>query len=164
MSQALIHLEYHDTIALVTFNRPDKRNAFNLAMWESLEQVTSKLKEKLPRVVVVTGAGEVAFSAGFDVNPENPQVGNLVQAVQAHDREPVKELIKNIRRWTDGFFSLPVPIIAAINGLAYGGGAEFSMRCDMRVADPKAVICFSEARLVFNIIYVFFHYINSTKN
>jgi len=147
MSQALIRLEYYDCIALITFDRPDKRNAFNLAMWESLEEVTSKLKQKLPRVVVVTGAGETAFSAGFDVNPENPQVGNLVQAIQTHDRQPVEELIKNIRRWTDGFFSLPVPIIAAINGLAYGGGAEFAMRCDMRVADPNAVICFSEVKL-----------------
>ncbi len=147
MTGELVCLEYHEKIALVTFNRPEKRNTFNLAMWESLEGVTARLRERVPRAVVVTGEGDAAFSAGFDVNPENPQVGSLVSAVQSHDRSPVAALIKNIRRWTDGFFAIPVPVIAAINGVAYGGGAEFAVRCDMRFADPKSVICFSEVKL-----------------
>jgi enoyl-CoA hydratase/carnithine racemase len=55
--------------------------------------------------------------------------------------------MKVVRDAVDDFVSLPVPIIAAINGLAYGGGAELSSRCDLRVMDKNAVICLSEVRL-----------------
>jgi enoyl-CoA hydratase/carnithine racemase len=57
------------------------------------------------------------------------------------------DLIRRVRSDTDGLVMLPVPVIAAINGLAYGGGAEIACRCDLRVMDPGARICFSETRL-----------------
>jgi len=104
------------------------------------------LRENLPRVIVLTGAGDKAFSAGFDVNIDNPQISNLVEAVQKHDRPPVEKLIRHIRTAIDGLVCLPVPVIAAINGKAYGGG-ELAVRCDLRVMDPDAVISFSEVHL-----------------
>jgi enoyl-CoA hydratase len=139
--------EYRDRCAIVTINRPDKRNAFDKDMWAGLERVISELREKRPRAVVITGAGDKAFSAGFDVNPDNPQVSGLVAAVQKHSRIAVEELVRYIRETVDRLVALPMPIIAAINGLAFGGGAELAVRCDMRVMDPGAVICFSEVRL-----------------
>ncbi len=142
-----ITLERKEKIAVVTLNRPEKRNAFDLDMWERLEAVTEELKNELPRAIVITGAGDRAFCAGFDVNPENPQVANLINAVKEKDRDPVYKLVSYIRTTVDHFVSLPVPVIAALNGLAYGGGAELASRCDMRVADPGAVTCFSEVRL-----------------
>jgi enoyl-CoA hydratase/carnithine racemase len=150
MSDYGVRVEYRDPkghIALVTLDRPEKRNAFDEAMWVSITEAADKLKERLPRVIVVTGAGDRAFCAGFDVSPDNPQVARLITALHEKKRKPVEELIGCIRQGVDGLMSLPVPIIAAVNGLAYGGGAELAVRCDMRVMDPDAVISFSEVRL-----------------
>ncbi|MCP4135378.1 MAG: enoyl-CoA hydratase/isomerase family protein [bacterium] len=147
MTENCITLERQEKIAVVTLNRPDKRNAFDLDMWSRLEQVTEELRKDLPRAIVITGAGNKAFSAGFDVNPENPQVAALIEAVKEKDREPVEKLVRYIRTTTGNFTSLPVPVIAAVNGICYGGGAEFAAQCDLRVTDPGAVFCFSEVRL-----------------
>jgi enoyl-CoA hydratase/carnithine racemase len=142
-----IRLEREDQIAVVTFDRPDRQNTFDEHMWDCMDQVVADLKARLPRVVVLTGSGERAFSAGFDVNPENPMVTRLIDAVQKHEKGPAYDLIRRVRTTTDSLVMLPVPIIAAINGLAYGGGAEIATRCDLRVMDPGATICFSEVRL-----------------
>jgi len=147
MSNNLIKLEYHDKVAAVTINRPDKKNAFNKEVWDTFSNVIDELYKNTPRAVVITGEGNSAFSAGFDVNPENPQVADLINSVKEKDPEPVKELVGFIRGITDRFAALPVPVIAAVNGLAYGGGAELATRCDMRVLDPGAVTCFSEVKL-----------------
>jgi enoyl-CoA hydratase/carnithine racemase len=146
MHNGLISIERLDRIAVITLNRPDRMNSFNEPMWQALAAVTIELREQLPRALVLTGTGK-AFSAGFDVNPDNPQVANMIDAVKNHDREAAIRLITAIRGTVDDFTSLPVPIIAAINGLAYGGGAELAMRCDMRIADPSSVISFSEVKL-----------------
>ena len=142
-----IRLERDGHVAVVTFDRPQRRNAFNEKMWNDLEAATAALAADLPRAVVLTGAGERAFCAGFDVNPDNPMVGGLLESVQTHDPVPVEGMIRRVRSAVDRLTSLPVPLVAAMNGLAYGGGAEISLRCDLRVVDPKAVICFSEVRL-----------------
>ncbi len=146
MTKYGVSLERRGKIAVITFNRPERRNAFNEAMWSGLEEVVSGLIGNLPRAVIVIGAGK-AFCAGFDVNPDNPQVSGLIDAVQKKERAPVEELIRRLQRAVDALVTLPVPIIAAINGDAYGGGAELASRCDLRVMDSSAVISFSEVRL-----------------
>ena len=140
-------LERDRSIAIVTINRPEKYNAFNKAFWDDLNGCLDELWHHPPRAVIVTGAGDKAFSAGFDVNPENPQVSSLVDSVVEGVRKPVEDLIRLIRTSVDRLVTLPVPVIAAVNGLAFGGGAELAVRCDLRVADPGAVFCFSEVKL-----------------
>ncbi|MHB8137093.1 MAG: enoyl-CoA hydratase/isomerase family protein [Smithellaceae bacterium] len=142
-----IGLKRQGHIAIITLNRPAKQNAFDKHMWDCLDQVTAELATSLPRVIILTGGGDKAFSAGFDVNPENPLLKPLLAAMEGHDKGPAYDLIHRIRTSVDRLITLPVPIIAAINGLAYGGGAEIASRCDLRVMDPSAVICFSEVRL-----------------
>jgi enoyl-CoA hydratase/carnithine racemase len=83
----------------------------------------------------------------MDVNPGNPQIARVMDAVFRKERGPVAQLIGALRRVMDRLFSLPVPIIAALNGSAHGGGAEMAVRCDLRVMDPAAVVRFSEVRL-----------------
>ena len=139
-------VERRGPVALVTLARPSRRNALGAEMWESLRRAADELHGAVPRAVVLTGAGE-AFCAGMDVNPDNPQVGGLLSAVQQRDATPVRAMLQSLHAVLDRLFALPVPVIAAINGLAYGGGAELAARCDLRVADPAATICFSEVRL-----------------
>ena len=69
MTETPIKIEHKNKVAVVTLNRPDKKNAFDLTMWQALEETVQKLKEKLPRAIVITGEGKDAFTAGFDVNP-----------------------------------------------------------------------------------------------
>jgi enoyl-CoA hydratase len=142
-----IRLEREGQIAVVIFDRPGRQNTLDEHMWACMEQVVTDLKTRLPRAVVLTGSGDRAFCAGFDVNLENPMVARLIDAVQKHEKGPVYDLIRRVRTTTDSLVMLPVPIIAAINGLAYGGGAEIATRCDLRVMDADALICFSEVRL-----------------
>lgn len=142
-----ISLKRQGHIAIMTLDRPAKHNALDQHMWDCLDQSVADLGQNLPRVIVLTGAGDKAFCAGFDVHPDNPLLTPLLAAAESHDKGPADELIRRVRTSTDALVSLPVPIIAAINGLAYGGGAEIASRCDLRVMDPHAVFCFSEVRL-----------------
>jgi len=146
MTEYGVRFERKGKVVLITFDRPERRNAFNETMWSDLEQAVRELKEHLPRVIIVTGSGK-AFCAGFDINPDNPQVSGLIESVQKQERSPVEILIKRLQSAVNDLVTLPVPVIAAINGDAYGGGAELASRCDLRVMDPQAVICFAEVKL-----------------
>jgi len=137
MIEGKVQVERKNKIALVTMNRAIKKNAFDESMFSALENVTDELKKDLPRAIIISGAGNEAFCAGFDVNPENPLVADFLEGLNSNDIEPARRLV----------ISLPVPIIAAINGLAYGGGMELATRCDLRVMDRTAQLCFSEVRL-----------------
>ena len=79
MPQESILLERKGKIAIVTIDRPQRLNAFNENMFFALEQAAGQLKDNLPRAVIITGTGGKAFSAGFDVNPDNPLVVRLYE-------------------------------------------------------------------------------------
>jgi enoyl-CoA hydratase len=134
-------------VAVVVLDRPERRNALCASMWAELDRVVAELERALPRVVVLTGGGDRAFCAGMDVNPDNPDSARLMGAIQDRDRGAVVTLLSELRRVADRFFALPVPIIAAINGVAFGGGAELAVRSDLRVMDASATLSFSEVRL-----------------
>lgn len=146
MANGTVLLERRDRVAVITLQRPERRNAMNVGMWAALGHAADQLRAAPPRAVVLTGAGD-AFCAGMDVNPDNPHIANLIAAVREHDPAPVRAMLADLHDALDRLFSLPVPIVAAIGGLAFGGGAEIAVRCDLRVADPAALVCFSEVRL-----------------
>ncbi len=142
-----LQLERRGKIGLVTMNRPTRRNAFNDEMWTELERIAASLEKMPPRCVVITGQQGGAFCAGMDVNPDNPQIARIQEAVGNQDLQAIRTILLQIRKQIDRITGLPVPVIAAINGDAYGGGAELAVRCDLRVMDPKAVLRFSEVTL-----------------
>lgn len=148
MENGGISIERKGRLALVTMRRLQRMNAFNQAMFADLEKTARELSiAPTPRAVILTGAGDDAFCAGFDVNPDNPMVAEMARGLEHRQKAPIQACIEALRASVDRFVSLPVPIIAAVNGKAFGGGAELAVRCDLRVMDPAAQICFSEVRL-----------------
>ena len=128
-----IKLEKENHIAIITINHPPA-NAWNLATMLDFEKVVDDVEmDKDVRVVVLTGAGEKCFSAGFDVS----------DAANSHKTGPKgRELWRRIDRFSK-------PVIAAINGFALGGGLELAMCCQFRImADaPKVMLGLTELNL-----------------
>lgn len=147
MTDENVRLEFENHIAVITLDRPEKRNALNAQMFAGLEACIKEVAAQHPRALVLTGEGGKAFCAGFDVHPDNPMNKHMLQAVAKKDRSEALKSIGRAREVADALIALPIPIVAAVNGLAYGGGAEIAVRCDLRVMDPGAIICFSETRL-----------------
>ncbi|MCA1320184.1 enoyl-CoA hydratase/isomerase family protein [Bacillus tianshenii] len=132
-----IQVEVKDHIATVTLNRPDAMNAFNYDMLVELGLVAEELRTNAEvRVVVVTAAGEKAFSVGADLKERR---GLTEQQV----RRNVYKIGDVFNRIAD----LPQPTIAAINGYAFGGGMELLLACDFRVTARDVKMGLTETSL-----------------
>lgn len=122
----------------ITINRPDQRNALSLALLDELAGVLAReVHQPGLKCVVLTGAGDRCFAAGGDLK-ELDAIRGTAEA-QAMSRR-VRSALDAVRRF-------PVPVIAALNGLALGGGAELAMACDLRIAAPQAELGFLQAQL-----------------
>ncbi|MFC1655195.1 enoyl-CoA hydratase/isomerase family protein [Myxococcota bacterium] len=132
-----IKLEIEGPIAVLTINRPEKRNAVNNQAVEDIDAALAQI-EKNPdlRVMILTGAGEKAFVAGADVN-ELAKRDTLLGRTETRRRQEVYTRIEQ----------LEIPSIAAINGWAVGTGLEIAMACSIRVASEKARMGQPEVKL-----------------
>jgi enoyl-CoA hydratase len=126
-----------DSVATITLNRPDVHNAMNEPMRRDLLRCFEGLaQDDGVRVIVVTGAGEKAFSAGADIREFTaPQVPT---AFREHRRR------LDFRQAMDRCWQ---PIIAAIGGYAFGGGLELALACDIRIASADARLGLTEVDL-----------------
>jgi enoyl-CoA hydratase len=137
VSYDTILLDQQDGVATITLNRPDVLNAQNNAMRLELVDAFARLRiDGAVRVIVVTGAGERAFSAGADIREF------LEPTVPTRFREERKRL--DYRGEMD---RCPQPIIAAIRGYALGGGLELALACDIRIAAEDAQLGLTEINL-----------------
>lgn len=136
MYKTLIY-EKKDRIGVLTINRPEKLNALSNELTEELERLLAEVEndEKL-RVLVMTGAGEKAFVAGADIQ-ELVDRDALVGRKVSRTRQEIFSRIEN----------LPIPVIAAVNGYALGGGLELALACSIRICSEKAQFGAPEVKL-----------------
>jgi len=132
-----------DHIAQVTLNRPDKANALNLEMFEALGDAGQQLaSERSLRAVVLHGAG-ANFCAGIDV--EMFRLGDVI--VDTETMAPVGSSPANrFQLAAYAWRELPVPVICAVSGVAYGGGLQVALGADLRYATPDARLSIMEIK------------------
>jgi 2-(1,2-epoxy-1,2-dihydrophenyl)acetyl-CoA isomerase len=134
-----ILFEIKDSIGLITLSRPDKLNSFNREMSLLFQEKLDACKSKDIRCVYITGAGK-AFSAGQDlaevVDPNGPGMGRIL----SEHYNPIVERIRKLEK----------PVVAAVNGVAAGAGANIALVCDIVVASESAsfIQAFSKIGLI----------------
>ncbi len=133
----LVRIEREEDVVLVTLDRPERLNSLNLAMRDQLWGALCLLRDDpTVRVAVVQGAGDRAFSAGADIT----EFGTAPSLVAARESRQQRDPWGLMAR-------LPMPLIAAIHGYAYGAGLELSMLCDLRIAAEDARLALPEVTL-----------------
>jgi enoyl-CoA hydratase len=137
MTWQTIRVETTDGVAAVTLNRPDVLNAMNEAMRAELTRCFTDLAtDDTVRVIVVTGAGERAFSAGADIR----------EFVEPHPPTRFREQRRRVD-FRQAMDRCPQPIVAGIRGFALGGGLELALACDIRIAGEDAQLGLTEVNL-----------------
>ena len=120
-------VERRGRVALITINRPEKRNALNIQTRQEGAAALEELREDAEvRVVVFTGAGDKAFIAGADI-------GEFAGRTAVTQRD-----VMTARSLFTAIDTFPKPVIAMVNGFCLGGGCELALACDLRIASDKA--------------------------
>jgi len=123
-------------IAVVYLNRPDKLNALSKELVEKLSALLNDLRITDTRVVIISGTGDRAFSAGTDIN-----------LLAAADPNTAAEISRSGQQLCELIEKFPVPVIGAINGIAAGGGCELALSCHLRIASTDAEFSLPETKL-----------------
>jgi enoyl-CoA hydratase len=131
-----IHMSRIDELALITLDRPEALNALSFGLVQDLSRMLDGLGASDARALLVTGAGDRAFSAGADVKE---LMGRTLVEQRAGATLGQSVLAK--------LDQLPLPSIALINGYAFGGGLELALACTFRLAAPSARLGFPEIKL-----------------
>ncbi len=133
-----ITIEKKNHTALLTLNRPKKHNAFNLEFLTELEKAVQQLQQdESIRLLIITGAGDKSFSSGVD----------LASLIQFKTIEEARVFALQLESTMTSLLRFPRPVIAAINGYAFGGGFGLASNADVRLLADSAKIGFPAVRL-----------------
>lgn len=137
----LVLIETRDAIATLTLNRPDRLNALNYALIDRLLALLDAIEtDDGVRAVILTGAGERAFSAGGDIH-------EFSQSVARGADVAMRDFVARGQRLTARLEAFPKPVIAAVNGLAFGGGCEITEAVPLAIASEHASFAKPEINL-----------------
>lgn len=140
MAYSTLTLNVEGAVALITLNRPDKRNAISSEMIDDLLAALGECEASAARVVILTGAGK-AFCSGMDLE--------MLKAVSGQSKEQHLEDSRRMARMFRRLYDFPKPLIAAVNGPAIAGGCGIAALCDFTVAVPDAKFGYTEVRIGF---------------
>jgi enoyl-CoA hydratase/carnithine racemase len=135
-------VERDGTVAVLTVSNPSKKNALNLKILGELRAALATLAAEDTRCVILRGEGTEAFCAGYDIT--QIPAGGSGEAQVLLSSNPFDDMIRALE-------SFPSPLIAMLNGFAFGGGLEMAVACDIRVSSDQAVFGMTPARL--GVIY-----------
>lgn len=143
MSEGVVRLERRGTTAVVTFDRPEARNAMTWTMYQQLGAILDELTDDADvRAAAFRGAGEKAFIAGTDIR----------QFLEFEGLEDGIKYERFIEQIISRLETLPFPTLAAIDGYAVGGGLAIAAACDIRICTPDARFGMPIARTVGNCL------------
>ena len=120
--------EAEGQIGLITISRPKALNALNSAVLGELDEVLDAVDLEEIRALILTGAGEKSFVAGADI----AEMSSLTKAVGEAFGKKGNDVFRKLEKF-------PIPVIAAVNGFALGGGCEIAMSCDIRICSENAM-------------------------
>lgn len=132
-----VDVQVGDGVAVLTIDRPAARNAIGLRTIEELHEALDDLTDVPASVLVIRGAGDRAFVSG----------GDLKELDAVRDEAAAVEMATRMRRLLDRVSTFPLPVVAALNGHAVGGGAEVATAADIRVAADDIRIGFTQVKL-----------------
>ena len=139
----IVDCEIRGSVGVLTLNRPEKLNALNYAMNDLLMGHLDRLEaDGAVRAVILTGAGERAFSAGGDIPEFQASIAEGVD-------NAVRAFVRRGQAMTARLESYPKPLIVAVNGIAFGGGCEITEAAHLAVASDRAV--FAKPEIVIGI-------------
>ncbi len=134
-------------IGTITLNRPDKRNALSLAVWNALGDALSEAEaDREARVILVAGEGK-SFCAGLDLSPANELIGIIAGTASASQKMQFYRIVKDIQEIHNRLERLRPPTIGVIHGHCLGAGLELALCCDFRLCSADAVFALPEATL-----------------
>ncbi len=140
MSEKLIDVVDNAGVVRLTINRPKALNALNSAVLTELEAVLTELEGRGDlRAVLITGAGEKSFVAGADITEMRDKTPEEARAFASQALRTIKRLE-----------TLPVPVVALVNGFCLGGGCELALACDWAVASDNAI--FGQPEVLLGVI------------
>lgn len=123
-----INYEANGAVAVLAINRPKALNALNSAVLDEINEALDAIDFDAVRALIITGAGEKSFVAGADIG----EMSTLTKAEGEAFGKKGNDVFLKLE-------NLPIPVIAAVNGFALGGGCEISMACDIRICSENAV-------------------------
>ena len=141
MGYRTLHNQHDDEIAIITLNRPEKRNAISVADDRPIFWPRSSSRGEPARVLIITGSGK-AFCAGMDLDELRSAAGQSL-------RPELRRFAPHVAKLFYRLYGFPKPVIAAVNGAAIAGGCGIATLADFTLAVPEAKFGYTEVKIGF---------------